>query len=166
MLLKDDNLPRNQWQLSCVVEAEVDSDGLVLTVTIGVADRILNQLGQRVKPASMLGRSIQKLVLPVACETSWRTRDPDRGTNCFNRMCYYIGTWSEHCIEHWNVNQLEVQFIYNFELAAIAPKVKYRLKTHKKSFALKKRCTASPIWLPQRSAYVTILYISIYKLAG
>jgi len=70
VLLKDDNLPRNQWHLARVVEAEPDSDGLVRKVKITVADRSLNQLGQRVKPASMLERPIQKLVLLVACESS------------------------------------------------------------------------------------------------
>ena len=70
VLLKDDNLPRNQWQLARVVEAEPDSDGLVRTVKITVADRSLDQSGRRVKPASMLEWPIQKLVLLVACESS------------------------------------------------------------------------------------------------
>ena len=70
VLLKDDNLPRNQWQLARVVDAEPDSDGLVRKVKIMVADRSLDKSGQRVKPASMLERPIQKLVLLVAHESS------------------------------------------------------------------------------------------------
>ena len=70
VLLKDDNLPRNQWQLARVVETEPDSDGLVRKVKIMVADRSSDQSGQRVKPASMLERPIQKLVLLAACESS------------------------------------------------------------------------------------------------
>ena len=69
-LLKDDNLPRNEWQLARVVEAEPDSDGLVQKVKITVADRSLDQSGQRVKPPCVLERPIQKLVLLVACESS------------------------------------------------------------------------------------------------
>ena len=70
VLLKDDRLLRNQWQLAHVVKAQPDSDGLVQKVKITVADHNIDQLGQRVKPASMLERPVQKLVLLVACESS------------------------------------------------------------------------------------------------
>ena len=70
VLLKDDRILRNQWQLAHVVKAQPDADGLVQKVKITVADHNLDQLGQRVKPASMLERPVQKLVLLVACESS------------------------------------------------------------------------------------------------
>ena len=36
--LKDDDLPRNYWDLSCLVEASADSDGLVRKVKVTLAD--------------------------------------------------------------------------------------------------------------------------------
>jgi len=63
VLLEDNSLLCNHWQLARVVEAEPDSDGLVRKVKITVADRGL-------KTASMLEQPIQKLVLLVACESS------------------------------------------------------------------------------------------------
>jgi len=79
VLLKEVDLPRNRWQLARVVEAEPDSDGLVRKVKVAVASRNLDKLGRRVKPTSILERPIQKLVLLVACESNYRTRDPRRG---------------------------------------------------------------------------------------
>ena len=70
VLLKEVDLPRNQWQLARVVEAEPDSDGLVRKVKVAVAGRNLDKLGRRVKPTSILERPIQKLVLLVACESN------------------------------------------------------------------------------------------------
>jgi len=55
VLLKDDNLLRNQWQLARVVEAEPDSDDLVRKVKITLGDRSLDQSGQRVKPPLYAG---------------------------------------------------------------------------------------------------------------
>ena len=45
VLLKDDNLLHNQWQLARVVEAEPDADGLVQKVKVAVADRNLTKSG-------------------------------------------------------------------------------------------------------------------------
>ena len=83
MLLNDDNLPLNQWQLARVVEAEPDVDGLVRKVKVAVADPNLTKSGRRVKPACFLERLIQKLVVLVPCESSQKTRDPHARSQVF-----------------------------------------------------------------------------------
>ena len=64
VLIKDDvDLPRNQWQLSRVIEAHQSTDGHVRTVKLAVADRTLDSKGRRTKSCKFLERPIQKLVL-------------------------------------------------------------------------------------------------------
>lgn len=57
VIIKDDFLPRNQWQLGRVVEPIKGSDDLVRKVKVQVGDRKLS-----VK-LSIIERPIQKLVL-------------------------------------------------------------------------------------------------------
>ena len=65
MIIKDDNLPRNCWQLGRVDETVHDDDGHVRKVKLAIADRSLNVKGKRVKQTAYLERPIQKLVLLV-----------------------------------------------------------------------------------------------------
>ena len=65
VLVKDENLPRNQWQLARVVRTYPSDDGLVRKVNILLADSSIEDSGRRSKSPVMLERHIQKLVLLV-----------------------------------------------------------------------------------------------------
>ena len=65
VLVKDENLPRNQWQLARVVRTYPSDDGLVRKVKILLADSSIDDSGRRSKSPVMLERHIQKLVLLV-----------------------------------------------------------------------------------------------------
>lgn len=62
VIVKDENLPRNCWQLARVVDSFVDPDGLVRKVKLLVADK--NSAGNKGRH-STLERPIHKLVLLV-----------------------------------------------------------------------------------------------------
>ena len=47
VIIKDDNAPRNQWQLARVTNARKGNDGLVRTVDLAVGDRHLSSSGKR-----------------------------------------------------------------------------------------------------------------------
>ena len=64
VLIKDDeDLPRNQWQLSWATEAYQSADGYVRTVMLPVADHTLDSKGRRTRSCKFLERPVQKLVL-------------------------------------------------------------------------------------------------------
>ena len=65
VLVKDENLPRNQWQLARVVRTYPSDDGLVRKVKILLADSSIDDSGRRSKSPVMLERHVQKLVLLV-----------------------------------------------------------------------------------------------------
>ena len=65
VLVKNENLPRNQWQLARVVRTYPSDDGLVRKVKILLADSSIDDSGRRSKSPVMLERHIQKLVLLV-----------------------------------------------------------------------------------------------------
>ena len=65
MIVSNDNLPRNMWQIARVEEAYSDPDGYVRKVTLAVGDATLDDKGPRVKHISYLERPVQKLVLLV-----------------------------------------------------------------------------------------------------
>ena len=65
MIIKDDNLPRNLWQIARVESVYPDADGYVRKVKLAVGDASLSNKGQRTKPVSYLERPCQKLVLLV-----------------------------------------------------------------------------------------------------
>ncbi|KAK0149793.1 hypothetical protein N1851_009449 [Merluccius polli] len=62
VIIKEDILPRNQWQLGRVVETTVDSDGLVRRVKVQVGTQKSLKTNSPSKP-SIIERPIQKLVL-------------------------------------------------------------------------------------------------------
>jgi len=63
VIIKEDTLPRNQWQLGRVVETTEGSDGLVRRVKVQIGERKVTQKqNPRCKP-SIIERPIQKLVL-------------------------------------------------------------------------------------------------------
>ena len=63
VMMKNDDLPRNEWRLGRVSETTVDRDGLVRRVKICLGDRKLGKKGERLTKQSVLERPVQKLVL-------------------------------------------------------------------------------------------------------
>lgn len=47
VIVKDDNLPRNRWQLARVVQTYASDDGLVRKVKVVVADPPIDEHGKR-----------------------------------------------------------------------------------------------------------------------
>ena len=66
VIVKDDNLPRNQWQLARMVHPYTSDDGLVRRVKVVVADPSLDEHGRRSKAPVFFERPVQKLVLLMA----------------------------------------------------------------------------------------------------
>ena len=77
VIIKDDNAPRNQWQLARVTKARKGNDALVRKVDLTVGDRHLSSSGKRTKPVSLLERPIYKLILLVPSNTEERPGVPD-----------------------------------------------------------------------------------------
>ncbi|KAL9967307.1 hypothetical protein ACROYT_G025507 [Oculina patagonica] len=63
VLIKDENLPRNAWQLARVSAVYPSSDGQVRKVQIALADSCLDNKGKRIDSVRYLERPVQKLVL-------------------------------------------------------------------------------------------------------
>ena len=63
VMMKDKDLPRNEWRLGRVLEAIANQDGLVRKVKIQLGDRNLNHKGEHICKPSVVERPIQKLVL-------------------------------------------------------------------------------------------------------
>jgi hypothetical protein len=66
VIVKDQQLPRNQWCLARVKEVSLDDDDLVRKVKIQIADRNLDSHGRRCKPFTVMERPVQKLILLLA----------------------------------------------------------------------------------------------------
>ena len=67
IIIRNDNLPRNMWQIARVEEAYCDPDGNVWKAKLAV-DVILDGKGRRVKNISYLEQPVHKLVLLVSSE--------------------------------------------------------------------------------------------------
>lgn len=63
VIVKDDNVVRNQWPIARVEEVKTDEDGLVRRVKVLRGDSQLDQKGKRVNITRILERPIQKIVL-------------------------------------------------------------------------------------------------------
>ena len=63
MIIKDDNLPHNQWELARVIEVFKSKDGQVRSVKLLTADSTLDNKGKRTKHARVVERPVHKLVL-------------------------------------------------------------------------------------------------------
>lgn len=63
VIVKDDNLPRNQWQLGRVIETVQSSDGLVRRVKVQVGERKPHKKQDPPSKPSVIERPIKKLVL-------------------------------------------------------------------------------------------------------
>ncbi|XP_067029772.1 uncharacterized protein [Acropora muricata] len=65
VIISNDNLPRNIWQIARTEEAYCDPDGYVRKVKVAVGDAALDDKGRRVRHISYLKRPVHKLVLLV-----------------------------------------------------------------------------------------------------
>lgn len=63
VIVKDDNLPRNCWQLARVSRTDAAKDGHVRTGQVVLGDAALSANGRRTRPVRCLERPIHKLVL-------------------------------------------------------------------------------------------------------
>ena len=68
VLIKDDSLALNHWQLGRVTRTYPDEDGRVRKVQLTLADPSIDAKGVRVQPPRSLERPIHKLVFLM----SWR----------------------------------------------------------------------------------------------
>ena len=65
VIISNDNLPRNMWQISRVEDVYRDPDGYVRKVKLLVGDATLDDDGRRIKDVSYLERPVHKVVLLV-----------------------------------------------------------------------------------------------------
>ena len=65
VMIKDTNLPRNEWQPARVATVYPSTDGQVRKVQVALADACLDKRGRRSGPTRYLERPVQKLVLLV-----------------------------------------------------------------------------------------------------
>ena len=70
MILKDENVCRNEWKVARIEEVYKDSDTHVRTVKLFIGDKQLCKNGRRLHSPSFLTRPIQKLVLLLESEQS------------------------------------------------------------------------------------------------
>ena len=67
VIVKDPNLPRNQWKLARVSETMPGEDGHVRKVSLAIADPLLDCQGKRTKAVTYVERPVHNLVLLVEC---------------------------------------------------------------------------------------------------
>ena len=63
VIIKDDDLPRNRWQLVRVSAVNHSADGQVRTVQVALAESSQDSKGKRVVEGKFLERPVHKLVL-------------------------------------------------------------------------------------------------------
>ena len=68
VILSDNNLPRNRWQLARVVKTNQNKDGHVRTVRLVIGDSSLSSDGKRTGGITYLDRPVHKLVLLITKE--------------------------------------------------------------------------------------------------
>lgn len=66
VIVKEGEVPRNEWRLARVLKVCRDDDGLVRRATIQMGNRGLGKRGERLTKPSIVERPIQKLVVLVA----------------------------------------------------------------------------------------------------
>ncbi|XP_052430381.1 uncharacterized protein LOC127971416 [Carassius gibelio] len=65
VIVKEDNVHRNEWRLARVVETSADDDGLVRKVKLQMGQSKLGKKGERLTQITLLERPIQKIVVIV-----------------------------------------------------------------------------------------------------
>lgn len=92
VVVKDDNLARNEWKLGRVVSVLPDEDDRVRKVRVMIADSCLDNQGRSVKAANCIERSVHCLVLLLECKIQ-KTRDSppkshSKGVNYLSLYCH------------------------------------------------------------------------------
>ena len=80
VIIRDENLPRNQWLLAIVEELMSSKDGLIREVKVRVGDTTLNRKGMRTKTPTILERPIHKLVLLLEGDQGIPDEEPSEST--------------------------------------------------------------------------------------
>ena len=70
VIVKDDSLPRNCWQLARISSVDQSKDGLVRTVQVTLGDASIGADGKRTRPIRTLERPIHKLVLLLRADAA------------------------------------------------------------------------------------------------
>ena len=65
VIVKENNTPRNEWNLARIIEANEDDVGLVRKVKVQLGQSNLGKKGERLTQPSVLERPVQKLVVLV-----------------------------------------------------------------------------------------------------
>ena len=76
VLVRDDDLPRNQWKLARVEETLPSEDSYVRKVTVAIGTHLLDGRGRRTHEVQRLERPIHKLVLIVPQEQEFPAEEP------------------------------------------------------------------------------------------
>ncbi|XP_064642931.1 uncharacterized protein LOC135497128 [Lineus longissimus] len=76
VIVKDDDLPRNQWKLAGINKVFVDEDQVVRTVRLAVGNRSLDNNGKPLQQTTYLERPIQKLVLLLESDPQKSVNQP------------------------------------------------------------------------------------------
>ena len=63
VIIKDQDFPRNRWELGRVIKTNESQDGCVRSVQLLLGDSSLDDSGKRIKARRTLERPIHKLVL-------------------------------------------------------------------------------------------------------
>ena len=69
VIVKDDNLARNQWKLGRISECFPSDDGLVRKVKVMMSDSCLDNSGKRTKALNIVDGPVHSLVLLLECNT-------------------------------------------------------------------------------------------------
>eukprot|EP00794_Sanderia_malayensis_P012609 gene12609-13897_t len=70
VMVKEENLARNQWELSRISSVYPSADGRIRKVQVAVADKTLDKKGGRINPVHFYVRPVEKMVLLVPCGES------------------------------------------------------------------------------------------------
>lgn len=65
VIVKEEEIHRNEWKLARVLGVHEDDDGLVRRATLQMGERKLGKSGERLCKPSIIERPIQKLVVLV-----------------------------------------------------------------------------------------------------
>ena len=78
VIVKDENMPRNQWLMGRITDTFPSEDGLVRKVKLIIADAKLNGAGKRTQALQTLERPVHKLVTLLAQEDQeeFPTKEP------------------------------------------------------------------------------------------
>ena len=77
VLVKDPDLPRNDWRLARVIETKCSKDGFVRSAKVVLSDPTLDKRGRRVNAQTELERPISKLVLVLEGESETEASPPE-----------------------------------------------------------------------------------------